>query len=55
VGVNKGAKYDKLHASAWGLPLLLNPSFDALSTTGGCTVVSAAVPVDPALAVTGSE
>ncbi len=51
VGVNKVAKFPAAAAAGWPLPLLLNPSFEALRTAAAGPPLT----VEPALAITGDE
>ncbi len=52
-GVNKVAKFPAAAAPGWGLPLLLNPSFEALRAAGA--VAGPALAVEPAAAIRGEE
>jgi hypothetical protein len=51
VGVNKVAKFPAAAAAGWPLPLLLNPSFEALRGTPAGPPLT----VEPARAITGEE
>jgi hypothetical protein len=51
VGVNKVAKFPAGAAAGWPLPLLLNPSFEALREAPAGPPLR----VEPALAITGEE
>ena len=54
-GINKVAKFDKAVALAWSADILLNPPFEALSTSDRFAAKGVMLDVVPSSAVTGEE